>query len=86
MDPIRELPYRPAACDGRIVEAGNTSAPDHALHSPSRFFLHQWGRPNTFVMLHCRGAISPGGDVGLQVDLGFNKAALLGMIAINVLD
>jgi hypothetical protein len=24
--------------------------------------------------------------LGLQVDLGFNKAALLGMIAINVLD
>jgi hypothetical protein len=32
------------------------------------------------------GRTSPGGDVGLQVDLGFNKAALLGMIAINVLD
>lgn len=54
MDPIRELPYGPAACDGRIIEAGNTSAPDHALHSPSRFFLHQRGRPNTLVNLYLR--------------------------------
>jgi len=51
MDPIRELPYGPAACHGRIIEAGNTSAPDHALHSPSRFFLHCWGRPNTSVTI-----------------------------------
>ena len=34
MDPIRELPYGPAACHGRIFEAGNTSAPDHALSQP----------------------------------------------------
>jgi len=51
MDPIRELPYGPAACHGRIFEAGNTSAPDHALSQPSKYFLHRRGRPNTFVML-----------------------------------
>jgi hypothetical protein len=51
MDPIRELPYGPAACHGRITEAGNTSAPDHAPRQPSKYFLHRRGRPNTFVTM-----------------------------------
>jgi hypothetical protein len=63
MDPIRELPYGPAACDGRIIEAGNTSAPDHALHSPSRFFLHQRSRPNTFVSSCLGGTFWPNSDI-----------------------
>lgn len=50
LDLIRELPYGPAACHGRIIEAGNTSAPDHALSHPSKYFLHLRGRPNTLVM------------------------------------
>lgn len=33
MDPIRELPYGPAACDCAASEAGYMSAPDHALRS-----------------------------------------------------
>ncbi len=49
MDPIRELPYGPAACHGRITEAGNTSAPDHAQRQPSKYLLRRRGRPNTLV-------------------------------------
>ncbi len=30
LDPLRELPYGPAASDGRNLEAGHMSAPDHA--------------------------------------------------------
>ena len=62
MDLIRELPYGPAACHGRIFEAGNTSAPDHALSQPSKYFLHRRGRPNTFVTLRASGRKSPKGD------------------------
>ena len=30
MDPIRELPYGPAACERPLIEAGHMSAPDYA--------------------------------------------------------
>jgi hypothetical protein len=60
MDPIRELPYGPAARHGRITEAGNTSAPDHAPRQPSKYFLHRRGRPNTLV------TVQEGREVGAQ--------------------
>ncbi len=31
LDPILELPYRPAACELPHYEAGHTKAPDHML-------------------------------------------------------
>ena len=34
MDPIRELPYRPAACKWPLIKAGHMSAPDYAPSSP----------------------------------------------------
>ena len=48
MAPIRELPHGPAACNGRITDAANTSASDHTLHSASRIFLRRRGPSKHF--------------------------------------
>ena len=34
MDPVPELPYRPAACEWPLIKAGHMSAPDYAPSSP----------------------------------------------------
>jgi hypothetical protein len=34
MDPVPELPYRPAACEWPLIKAGHMSAPDYAQSSP----------------------------------------------------
>ena len=37
MDPVPELPYRPAACEWPLIKAGHMSAPDYAPSSPKNF-------------------------------------------------
>ena len=45
LDPVRELPYRPAAVFLPHPKAGQMTASDHALQRPQRFPLPERGRP-----------------------------------------
>jgi len=45
LDPVRELPYRPAAVFLPHSKAGQMTASDHAQQRPQRFPLPGGGRP-----------------------------------------
>src|SRR5690242_21594953 len=45
LDPVRELPYRPAAVFLAASKAGQMTASDHAQQRPQRFPLPERGRP-----------------------------------------
>ena len=45
LDPVRELPYRPAAVFLPHSKAGQMTASDHAPQRPQRFPLRKGGRP-----------------------------------------
>jgi hypothetical protein len=45
LDPVRELPYRPAAVSSCRIEAGQMTASDHAQQRSQRFPLPEGGRP-----------------------------------------
>ena len=45
LDPVRELPYRPAAVSSCRIEAGQMTASDHAQQRSQRFPLRERGRP-----------------------------------------
>src|SRR5690349_6496428 len=45
LDPVRELPYRPAALFLAASKAGQMTASDHAQQRPQRFPLPERGRP-----------------------------------------
>ena len=45
LDPVRELPYRPAAVFLPHSKAGQMTASDHAQQRPQRFPLPERGRP-----------------------------------------
>jgi hypothetical protein len=46
MDPVPELPYRPAACEWPLIKAGHMSAPDYAPSSPKDSSCTEGGRPH----------------------------------------
>jgi hypothetical protein len=45
LDPVRELPYRPAAVFPAASKAGQMTASDHAQQRPDRFPSPERGRP-----------------------------------------
>ena len=45
LDPVRELPYRPAAVFLPLSKTGQMTASDHAPQRPQRFPLPEGGRP-----------------------------------------
>jgi hypothetical protein len=45
LDPVRKLPYRPAAVFLPHPKAGQMTASDHAQQRPQRFPLPERGRP-----------------------------------------
>lgn len=63
LDPVRELPYRPAAVFLAASKAGQMTASDHAQQRSQRFPLPEGGRPQMenpkFVSAPPEGAFPP---------------------------
>ncbi len=54
MDPVRELPYGPAACGTPLQRPDTCQHPTTRSNRPKRFFLLQAGRPHMSEILCAR--------------------------------